>query len=910
MSDRDPGPSASYESAPLLIDPEEEERDQPTFSDRINTVVQEPLTPLTKILLILALSLLLVSSIFIGLFAGAQHKLSLVGDNKPGGTVTRIFTTTEYHTLPHTETEIFTKTKTATTTTTQVGSTTRVGTVTTTTTYTTTDKVTTTVKPVPVPGPTGGPEKDVCMEPQCIVLAGTILSSLDTTQDPCENFYEYVNNGWLKAHPLPADKSSFGNFEALARQNKQVIQRILESSGENALLSQDPYDQEILEKIRDMYSSCLNEPLLDGIGSAPLEHFVETLRKLFREEDTDISLRKGRKKSKGLTAALAFLHSQGIGPLFSFEVEGDVGVDPNHMVLWFSQPNFGLPSKEYYEEKSTRKLYQTVVERLLTILDDGSDLDDELGLAQDDKQTRFSTKEKTQRIWPPWPWPPWDGDDDGGDGGEDEPPRHRDIHGLAKKVVEFESKMAQASLDLDILLQDPIATYNPVHPTVLFDELPQVDFPTYFSTFTPRRFPNRVIVTYPEYARSLSKILNDTPNLVIESYLVVRAALALSPYLGTSTEAWQAQRTLLEALTGIKKGAVGDRGEHCVGKVEETLGFAAGRYFVNETFGGDSRAKGTKIITDIVKAFKGSLRNIDWMDAESANAAAEKADAIRVKVGYPLSPNTENARSIAQYYSKVEIDKGDFFNNMLSAQKSEIFKSWLRLELSRDPESWEMWPSMANAYFNPPANEIVFPAGILQPPFFSQEWPGYLSYGAFGQVASHELTHAFDSAGRLYNQHGKLEEWWTNSTSEGFKVKQDCIVKQYSAYTIDDGKGGKIHVNGNLTSGENIGDTGLIQSYRAWKAQYDASAEAGGEHLLPGLNYTREQLFFIAFGRIWARAMKPAAAVQRIRTDPHSPSRYRVDGTVSNIPEFAKAFNCPKGAKLNPPREKQCIFWG
>jgi len=216
---------------------------------------------------------------------------------------------------------------------------------------------------------------------------------------------------------------------------------------------------------------------------------------------------------------------------------------------------------------------------------------------------------------------------------------------------------------------------------------------------------------------------------------------------------------------------------------------------------------------------------------------------------------------------------------------------------------------MVNAYFNPPANEIVFPAGILRPPFFSQEWPAYLSYGSFGMVAAHELTHAFDSSGRLYNQDGKLEEWWTNTTSEGFNERQKCIAEQYSKYTVDDGKGGKVHVNGNLTSGENIGDSGIIQSYRAWKAQYHASYQKGNEYILPGLNYTREQMFFLSFARAWATSVRPETAVSLVRTDPHSPARYRVDGTLSNVPEFAEAFKCPKGAKLNPPPEKRCILW-
>jgi len=146
-------------------------------------------------------------------------------------------------------------------------------------------------------------------------------------------------------------------------------------------------------------------------------------------------------------------------------------------------------------------------------------------------------------------------------------------------------------------------------------------------------------------------------------------------------------------------------------------------------------------------------------------------------------------------------------------------------------------------------------------------------------------------------------------TSEGFKVKQDCIVKQFSEYTVDDGKGGVVHVKGNLTSGENIGDSGLIQAFRAWKAQYNSSLEAGTEYILPGLNYTRDQLFFISFGREWAQNIKPASAVQRVLGDPHSPNRFRVDGTLRNIPEFAETFKCSKHAKLNPPNKDRCMFW-
>ncbi|KAJ7582636.1 Metalloprotease [Mycena floridula] len=859
----DPRLSGDSETAPLLRDPEAEDAlsevpDQ-TFLDRVHAIAQEPLTPLTKALLVVCLVLLLFTSIFVGLYAGVQHKLN----------------TSPHHDGPP---------------------------VTTTVTISPTASVSTSA----APGPTAIPGEPVCLTSECIILSASMLSSLDTSQDPCENFYEFANGGWLNSHPLPADKGDFGQFAALDQQNKQVIQHILESESSTSSFTTS-YDEQILLKLRNFYHSCLNEDKLAEVGSQPLVHLIRTVRNLYNGTNKETSPLDDE-KSSGLTAAVAFLHSRGVDALFSFNIEGDIGVDPNSMVLWFSQPGLGLPSKEYYQEESVLKIYRSVIEDLLLALAEEEEV--LIGRAMDhDKTVSLPSLVDQDDAWPPFPWPPW------GDSGDDDDKKSNKTevaHKLAKKVLEFETRLAAASLDLDVLQLDAIATYNPVPLSNLTESLKQIDFSTYFSTFNTRTFPEQVISTYPSYVSSLSRILANTSSDTIEAYLVIRAALSLSPYLSTTTPAWQAQRTLVETLTGIKKGAIGDRAEYCVGKVGDVLGFAAGRYFVNATsFGGSSRDKGIKIITDIIDSFKQSLSNIEWMDKESAKAAAEKADAIRVKVGFPLSPDTRSSRSIASYYAPLKIDKDQFFENILNGNAVSMFKSWLQLGQKRNLEAWEMTPIDVNAYFNPPANEIVFPAGILQSPFFSEGWPGYLSYGAFGHVAAHELTHAFDSTGRLYNQQGKLEQWWTNSTSEGFNKKQECIVNQFSKYSIDDGKGGKIHVNGNLTSGENIGDTGLIQAYRTWKAQFNSSREAGTEYLLPGLSdhYSRDQLFFLAFAQIWARTLKPETAVQRIRTDPHSPSIYRVEGTVSNIPAFAMAFNCSKKSKLNPPPEKQCVFW-
>ncbi|TFY82283.1 hypothetical protein EWM64_g1728 [Hericium alpestre] len=864
------------ESAPLLDDADDPHLEsQPTqkasFTERLGTILNEPLTPINKILLVLLLIFLLLSAVFIGLFAGAQYKLyhrgGQPGENPPTSTFTSVVT------LPPTATR------------------------------------TTTVVVPPTAAPSDPPTDNVCLTPECVKLSAAILSSLDTSQDPCENFYDYATGGWRKSHPIPSDKGRYGTFNSLFEENQQIVRDILENGNSVSALKSSA-DEQLLRKLRTLYASCMDQDTLDALGEQPLHQVLRVVRKLFRGKTTDISSNAGSKdeldddkKRDGLTAALAYLHSRGIPALFSFDVEGDSKVDPNFMALWFSQPDLGLPSKEYYEDKPIRKVYKGVVERLLF----ASYEDEEQ--AQKKIAENLVQNEETVKAWPPWPWPPWGGDGDDDDG--DKKPKNRSelAKHLARKVVKFERRLANASLDLDVLQQDPMGTYNKIPISNLTGALPQIHFNNYFTTLTPRNYPDEVIVTYPAYIESLSHILDTTSRDVIEAYLVTQVALRLATRLSLKTESWKARRSLDEVLMGIKPGAVGDRAEYCVNAVDSALGFAAGRYFVNETFGGDSQEKGTQVIEDIVKSFKASLPKIDWMDQTSADAAADKADAIRIKVGYPLSPNTTNAESIARYYALVKVSQHAYFDNMLSAVTSDVYREWQQLGKQRDLQAWEMTPATVNAYYNPPANEIVFPAGILRPPFFSQEWPSYLKYGAFGQVAAHELTHAFDSAGRLYNQEGKLEEWWTKNTSEGFLVKQKCIVDQFSAYTVVGPDGKEVHVNGNLTSGENIGDTGIIQAYRAWKAQFDDSYQAGTEYLLPGLNFTREQLFFIAFGRIWAENIKPASLVQRVRTDPHSPNEFRVDGALHNVPEFADAFNCPKGAKLNPPPEKQCIFW-
>ncbi|KXN82890.1 Membrane metallo-endopeptidase-like 1 [Leucoagaricus sp. SymC.cos] len=295
------------------------------------------------------------------------------------------------------------------------------------------------------------------------------------------------------------------------------------------------------------------------------------------------------------------------------------------------------------------------------------------------------------------------------------------ISALAKRVVEFENKVAQATLN-GAQLKDPIATYNPFSAAEFFALLLQIDFPTCFSSFHPQAFPSRIIVISPSYNQNLYQVLAETFDDVIEPRLVFRAGLGLSTLLGMGMEAWQVQRSLYNALIGSQASTVGGCGEYCVSRIINTLRFAMGRYFVNEAFTGDSRERTTVIVSNIVKAFTDSLAHIDWMDEESAKAAAaKKTNAMKIQVGYPLSPNTTSSQYIAEYYGPVEIDGNDYFHSVLNAQMGARFPDFQKVEENRDPEEWIlMSPPVVNAFYNPTTNDITFPAGILQSSFFSR----------------------------------------------------------------------------------------------------------------------------------------------------------------------------------------------
>lgn len=259
-----------------------------------------------------------------------------------------------------------------------------------------------------------------------------------------------------------------------------------------------------------------------------------------------------------------------------------------------------------------------------------------------------------------------------------------------------------------------------------------------------------------------------------------------------------------------------------------------------------------------------------------------------------------NPDVLHDFYKHVKISTSTYFDNAVSMNQFDVEREWSALRKPVDRDQWDMTVPTVNAYYNPPGNEIVFPAGIMQFPVFDVEVPQYLSYGAFGSVSGHELSHAFDSTGRHYDQNGNYTDWWTKSTVEGFKKRAECFVDQYSNFTVEGADGKPLHVNGRLTLGENIADAGgVAAAFKAWKKR---AAETPNQHL-PGLEFfTQEQLFFVSYSNWWCGKSRKEAAINRIYLDPHAPKWARVLGTMANSRDFKESFQCKE-------KEPVCELW-
>jgi putative endopeptidase len=455
----------------------------------------------------------------------------------------------------------------------------------------------------------------------------------------------------------------------------------------------------------------------------------------------------------------------------------------------------------------------------------------------------------------------------------------------AKTVLRIETDLAKPSLTR-VERRNPYNLYHKMTPTQLEALTPSFNWARYLSGsgLTSVKTLN---VTEPKFFKALDQEIKTVPLSDWKAYLRWHAVHSRAPYLSNAfvTENFN---FFSKTLRGVKE--LPPRWKRCVRYVDRDLGEALGQEFVRRTFTADTKEKTVDMTRRIEAAMASEIRSLDWMTDATKQRALEKLQAVANKIGYP-----DRWRD----YASLDVKRGDFFGNATRATVFESQRELAKIGKPVDRGEWGMTPPTVNAYYNAQMNDINFPAGVLQPPLYDPKMDDAPNYGNTGATIGHELTHAFDDEGRQFDGQGNLKDWWTPEDAKKFEEKIQCIRDQYAQYTIVD----DIKINSKLTSGEDVADLGgTLLAYIAWK---DATAN---QSLQSVEGFTPDQRFFIGMAQWACENERPENLRVNAVTNPHSPGKYRINGVVANMPEFAKAFNCHEG---NPMMRgaKACRVW-
>ena len=695
----------------------------------------------------------------------------------------------------------------------------------------------------------------ICVTPACVLAASEILQNMSPRYheiDPCTDFDAFVCEGWREKNDLRDDQGGSFTGTMMAENSQMVLRHILEDSFSDSHPRLDPdtsAEGGIFKKLKGAYDACMDEDRLKEIGSEPLLSILLKIEKLFpatRPHPTSEPFPKLLPQSqKGLkydgenrlSTTVAYLISIGVPSLVSFYVSAD-DKDPDSVVLSMNAPRRpGLPSKEYYEDDKVLETYSNTIGQVLESL------------------LREATPNTTAS--------PVSGE---GLGTYDD--------GLVKALVEFETRLAKATPSEEEA-EDVTQYYNPMTLDETRSLVPQLSVQYIIAGLAPPGYvADRIIVGSPAYLKALSQILKTANTETIQAYFVWKTVQqyayrveddALKPLLQYNNQ-----------LLGKAPDATEERWRTCVNTVDDGLGWILSKFFIEKAFSEEAKDFGDQIVSDIKTQFIEKLNVADWMSQDVRELGIAKVHNIVQKIGYPTkSPDVQNASALEKYYEAVNISSTAFFENGISIAKFETSRQWSALGKPTNRDEWGMTAPTVNAYYNPAGNEIVFPAGIMQAPvFYAPSLPQYLSYGAFGSVSGHELSHAFDSSGRHYDETGNFTEWWNNKTIQAFKKKAQCFIDQYHEFTVPGPGDEPLHVNGRLTLGENIADAGgLSAAFAAWR---EVEKQNPGQ-LLPGLHqFSKEQVFFISYSNWWCGKTRKEAAVDRIYRDPHAPTWARI----------------------------------
>ncbi|QBF82045.1 M13 family peptidase [Shewanella maritima] len=650
------------------------------------------------------------------------------------------------------------------------------------------------------------------------LTSGIDFENIDKSVRPQDDFYLYVNGGWLKTAEIPGDRTNIGAFYDLREKAREDVKAIIEdvSATENLEMGSDE------QKVADLYRAFMDVETLNKLGIKPIQPTLDKIA--------------GLKDKAAITAFFGESQVNGGGTPLAFYINPDAK-DSTRYATHIWQYGLSLPEKDYYFNEE---------ERFVNI--------------------RAKFVEHIEKMY--------------------------DLAGLpngkqaAKTILALETAIAEKHWDV-VEVRDSTKTYNKYQVKDLAKLAPNINWDGYLKALGGDKQAD-IIINQPSFVSGLSEVIGAHSLEDWKTYLTWNE---LTHSASNLTEALDTENFEFFSKTLNGQAEQEPRWKRGVSSVSNTLGEVVGKVYVKRHFVPEAKKRMTELVENLRSAYGASIDSLDWMSDATKVAAKDKLAKFNPKIGYPDKWKD---------YSKLTIAADDLIGNKVRAAQLSHAQSVAKLGQPIDKGEWFMTPQTVNAYYNPTMNEIVFPAAILQPPFFNLAAEDAVNYGGIGAVIGHEMGHGFDDQGAKFDGEGNMRDWWTEEDLKAFTEKGAALIAQYDGYQVYD----DLNVNGELTLGENIGDlSGATIAYKAYKMSLNGKEAP----VIDGL--TGDERFFMGFSQIWRVKMKEEAMRNRVATDPHAPGHFRAIGALSNMPEFYETYGVKEGDKMYLPPEKRVKIW-
>ncbi|XP_001654841.2 neprilysin-2 [Aedes aegypti] len=721
---------------------------------------------------------------------------------------------------------------------------------------------------------------------------------MDLKTNPCDDFYQYACGNWDRVNPIPKDKAGLDTFEMLRESLDSVLKNLLLETSDGSLLeienslatTVNPLETEHLRRVRKriiakraaldklIQKAQIRRNKRELVSHVALENAVENAETKARHLFISC-MNYSLIEQRGLQPLFKLIDSLGGWPVLNPDWDEDnfdwlnltaeirkfnndilivewVGPDiknSDENIIQFDQTSLGLPTRDYFLQPSNKKYLDGYKQFMIDVIQ-------LLGV-------------------------------------------HAEVAKVAAdEMVDFEIQLANITSSVEER-NNVSVLYRKVILENLHEEIPEIDWTRYLSIVMekPINSSEFVVMFAVNYMKDLVQLINETEPRTVANYILWRFVRHRINNL--DDRFLQAKQKFSNVLFGREKNP--PRWKNCVNQVNANMGMAVGAMFVRKYFDENSKRDTLAMTHELQEAFREILNETEWLDSPTKHLAEMKVNAMSLRIGYPdfiLSHKDLNEK-----YADLEIHPEKYFENTLNVLSHIRRSDQNKIGQTVNKTAWHTAPAVVNAYYSRNKNQIMFPAGILQPPFYHRYFPKSMNYGGIGVVIGHELTHGFDDKGRLFDRDGNLYRWWSDHAIEAFHERATCLVQQYGKYTIDEIG---VQIDGENTQGENIADNGGIkQAFRAYTKWLSEQTDPHvlEQETLPELNVTSSQLFFLNFAQVWCGAMRPEATRNKLKTAVHSPGRFRVIGTLSNSEDFAREYGCPVGSAMNP--SDKCSVW-